>query len=93
MYKKKQDRKVFQSVVESLIRILHYRPMSCDREFSSLQGKVSVTLQPSSAVFFLCKREKIPFAKESRSHDMGHCPISLCLVCMNALARSAITVL
>jgi hypothetical protein len=50
-----------------------YWPMSCEREFSSLQGKVSFTLQPSSAVFLLCKREKIPFAKESRSHDTGHC--------------------
>jgi hypothetical protein len=45
--------------------------VSCEREFSSLQGKVSVTLQPSSAVFLLCKREKVPFAKESRSHDTG----------------------
>jgi hypothetical protein len=33
-------------------------PVSCEREFSSLQGKVSVTLLPSSAVFLLCKREK-----------------------------------
>jgi hypothetical protein len=30
---------------------------------------ISVTLQPSSAVFLICKRGKIPFAKESRSHD------------------------
>jgi hypothetical protein len=48
-------------------------PVSCEREFYSLQGKVSFTLQPRSAVFLLCKREKIPFAKESRSHDTGQC--------------------
>jgi hypothetical protein len=35
-------------------------PMSCEREFSSLQGEVSVTLQPSSAVFLLCKRDFFP---------------------------------
>jgi hypothetical protein len=45
---------------------------SCEREFSSLQGKVSFALQPSNAFFLICKREKIPFAKESRSHDKGH---------------------
>jgi hypothetical protein len=34
--------------------------VSCQREFSSLQREVSVPLQPGSAVFLLCKREKIP---------------------------------
>jgi hypothetical protein len=52
-------------------------PVSCEREFSSLQGKVSFTLQPSNAVFLLCKRRKKPFAKESRSHDTGHCALDL----------------
>jgi hypothetical protein len=47
--------------------------VSCEREFSSLQGRVSFTLQPSSAFFLLCKREKIPLAKESRLHDTGQC--------------------
>jgi hypothetical protein len=37
-------------------------PVSCEREFSSLQGKVSITLHPSSAVFLLCKREKMSFS-------------------------------
>jgi hypothetical protein len=46
-------------------------PVSCEREFSSLQREVSDPLQPGSAVFLFCKREKIPFAKESRSHDTG----------------------
>jgi hypothetical protein len=45
--------------------------VSCEWEFSSLQVKVSFTLQPSSAVFLLYKRGKISFAKESRSHDTG----------------------
>jgi hypothetical protein len=32
--------------------------VSFEREFSSLQWNVSFTLQPSSAVFILCKRRK-----------------------------------
>jgi hypothetical protein len=48
-------------------------PVSCEREFSSLQREVFVLLQPGIAVYLICKREKIPFAKESRSHDTGHC--------------------
>jgi hypothetical protein len=43
------------------------------RDFSSLQGKVSFTRQQSSAVFHLCKRDFSPFAKESRLHYTGQC--------------------
>jgi hypothetical protein len=45
--------------------------VSCEREFSSLQGKVSFTLQPSSAVFLLCKRDFSP-PLSARSHDTGY---------------------
>jgi hypothetical protein len=47
-------------------------PVSCEREFSSIQREVSIPLQPGSAFFLLCKRDFFPFAKESRSHDTGH---------------------
>jgi hypothetical protein len=50
-------------------------PVSCEREFSSLQRKVSVPLQPGSAVFLLCKRDFFPFAKEFRSHHTGQCKL------------------
>jgi hypothetical protein len=34
--------------------------VSCEREFFSLQGKVSVIFQPSSAVFLLLQKGEIP---------------------------------
>jgi hypothetical protein len=53
------------------VGLMDHRPVSCEREFSSLQRKVSVPLQQGSAVFLVCKWDFFPFAKEFLSHDTG----------------------
>jgi hypothetical protein len=51
-------------------------PSHVSGNFLPFKKEVFVPLQPGSAVFLLCNREKIPFAKESRSHDTGHWHVS-----------------
>jgi hypothetical protein len=57
-------------ILQLLLLLRCYWPVSCERECSSLQREVSVPLQPGSDVFLLCK---------SLSHDTARAITSMCL--------------
>jgi hypothetical protein len=56
-----------------VINIMEHWPMSSERDFFTLKGEKFTFSNNLWSKNPFAKVEKIPFAKESRSDDMGHC--------------------